>query len=278
MQKNMPLRIERMARVASMAAGLALGWGVPAAAESPLAGRVIRMAEDAGEWPPYTYYERVDGKPTRKVIGYSVDVVDRIMNRHGLAYEVELLPWKRVMTYLDAGGDYLCALNATWSPEREQNYLLSRPYYETTAHYFYSKKRYPHGLPIRQISDLRNYKAGGMLGYNYSHYGMEPGQVDDNAKNLTQLMAKLHAGRIDVALENIENVVGYCLTVSDVLADGTIGYAPVPGIEPVKFHMLFPKSPSGAELKRIIDEGIEQMEASGELERLLRKYVAAPNP
>jgi len=37
-----------------------------------LKGKTISICDDGAEWPPYTYYKRVDGKKSKEIIGFSV--------------------------------------------------------------------------------------------------------------------------------------------------------------------------------------------------------------
>ena len=238
-----------------------------------LKGITIHIAEDGAEWPPYTYYERVNGKATNEIVGYSIDVIDTIFKKNGINYTVELLPWKRALSEVKGGKNYQLILSASYNEERAKNYYMSIPYYSTNPYYFYSKKNNPKGIVINSNDDFKKYKIGGLLGYNYDSCGVDKDLIDTGAKNYSQLVKKLKANRFDLFYEQFEAIAGYSTITEDILNDKDLVYAPLSYLESANFHMLMPKSEVGAELKKIIDEGISSMEKSGELKKLLKKYV-----
>ena len=233
----------------------------------------LKICDDGSEWPPYTHFERVNGKKTNKIIGFSVEVISTILKAEGLQHEIELPPWSRCLKSIREGNDFVMALNASYSEERRRSYWMTNPYYSTTNYYFYSKATYPEGLNVKKKADLLNYKICGMHGYNYSTYGVAKNQIDQQAHDFTQLINKLHRKRCDLFLEKYEILVGFSAIGKNYLSDSNLGSAVVPEMKSTPFYMLISKKVSyGKELKELINRGVERMKRNGKMEELMKKY------
>ncbi len=241
---------------------------------STLKGSTIHVCEDGAEWPPYSYFKRVNGQPTKEVVGLAVDIVGTIFKKAGVGLSIELLPWARCQKELITGNAYQLALNASYSELRAKTYHLSRPYYSTTNYYFYSKKVHPTGLKIEQLADLKNYKVCGLFGYNYETYGLASGSIDQGAYSFPSVIGKVHAGRCDLFLEKYQVMAGFGATGQPFLDDENLGRAPVPGMAPTQFYMMLTRSGEHAdELLKLVNDGLLELETSGELGRLTKKYL-----
>lgn len=235
----------------------------------------IAICEDGSEWPPYTYFERREAKKTERIVGFAVDVVHDIFSRHGIAYSLELIPWARCQAEVKLGKNYQMALNLSYSEERSRSYLLSRPYYQTTNYYFYSRRQYPHGLLIASAADLKKYAVCGLLGYNYAGYGLKAGEVDQQAKDFPMVIAKLHNRRCDLFVEKLEIMAGFLAIGETFTLDKDLGRAAIPGMESAPFHMaISPLMPQAALLRKLLDAELTQMENSGKLKALWQKYAS----
>jgi len=239
----------------------------------PAFSRTIAICDDEAEWPPYTFYIRKDGKPTKEISGYSVDIIKLILDEQKIKYTIKLLPWKRCQFLLSAGTvDIL--LNASYSEERDQKYYLSASHYQTMPYYFYSKKKHPKGLAVQKLADLKKYQAGGLLGYNYMIYGLEDHNIDLGAGNFDQIFKKLEFGRFDFFIEQLAIITGLKSIGKDYLKGDNIGYQLVPEMKPTYFHMLFTKNEEGLKLQKIVNSGLEKMKKDGTLDNLLKKYFS----
>jgi len=255
---------------------LALATVVPGPpwAAGTVHGATIHICDDGAEWPPYTFYKRSGGVATKELTGFAVDVVTAILQKAGQHADIKLLPWARCQNELLTGTDYQMALNASYNDKRAKLYHLSRPYYRTTNYYFFSRKVHPTGLRIEQLADLRHFKVCGLYGYNYETYGLPAGSIDQGSYDFTTLIAKIHAGRCDLFLEKYEVMAGFTATGQPFLADSQLGREPVPGMTPTEFYMMISRQAAGSEqLLKTINVGLAELEASGQLARLLKKYL-----
>lgn len=235
----------------------------------------IAICDDGNEWPPYSYYARVEGKKTRQLAGYAVDVIDEIFARHKVRYSIDLIPWTRCQAVAIIGKEYGMVLNMTYNARRARSFYLSRPYYFANTYYFYSRRNHPDGLSIRSPADLGNYRVCGVQGYNYEGLGIDAEQIDQGAKDFVALVAKLEIGRCSLFLEKDQVMAGFAGIGKDYLSGHDIGKAPLPGVKPTAFHFgVSKRHPQGATLRKVIDDDLRRMEASGRLEELLKKSTA----
>ncbi len=248
------------------------GGATAAVAPSTLS---VAICDDENEWPPYSYYERVDGKKTAHVVGFAVDVIHDIFNRNGVDYSIDLIPWSRCLAVSSLGRDYAMVFNLSYNSERAKTFLLSRPYYATTSYYYYSRRQHPRGLAINSLADLKKYRVCGVQGYNYNGYGLSPGEVDQGARSFTALISKMQLGRCALFLEKDEVMTGYAAIGKNYLADPDIGKAPIPGMKPDLFYFGVSKRYAHAEeIHAMIDAALLKMESSGKLAELWRKASA----
>lgn len=229
----------------------------------------VKICEDAGGWPPFIY-----ASDKGAAIGVSVDIADRIFSRLGRKYDIHLLPWKRCLAAVLQGTQYTMILNASYNPERAENYLFSDAYYYIHPYYFYSLEHRAERPPIQNASDLKNYAMGGILGYNYSYYGLEESDIDNGGiYNLEALIHRLKSGQFDFFVENLEVVAGHFLVKGNPEGLRTLGYHPIPGLEPTPFYMLFSKTDQGRELQQAVNRVLSELQAEGELERILKRQL-----
>jgi polar amino acid transport system substrate-binding protein len=263
---------------AAIVMGIVLASGLCHAvgAQHELKNVVIGICDDMDEWPPYIYYERSAGKKSDKLIGYSIDVIKEIFARHQIRYTVALIPWARCLAEVKAGTTYQMTLNPSYSPERDRDFWMTRPYYAANNYYYFSRRHYPHGLPVKGIADLKRYRACGILGNNYTMYGFQRGELDQGTNDFPALIAKLDRGRCDIFMEKYEVMLGFLAIGKRYLADPDLGRAPIPGMSSTPFHMAVSRAyPEGKALRDLIDRELEQMETSGRLATLLKN--ATPN-
>lgn len=255
------------------APGSIAGGGAGAALPDKL---TISVCDDDAEWPPFTFYRRADGVKTKKIIGSAVDALDRILRPAGISYTIELLPWKRCQLEIMAGTRYQLALNASYSAERERDFLLSRPFYRLTSQYFYSRKQHPEGLAIKGPADLKRYRVCGLAGYNYSTYGLIPEEMELGYNGFANMIAKLHAGRCDLFVEKREIIQGFTVVdpeMARLLADPQFAAGTLPGVRDAPFHMIVSRAvPYGQALQQLLDVGIAELEASGEMQKIMARY------
>ncbi|MBB5020236.1 polar amino acid transport system substrate-binding protein [Chitinivorax tropicus] len=259
------------------ALGLLILAAHPAAVADALPDNtLITICEDVQEWPPFTYLERdANGKRGKVLKGYSIDVLHAILDKAKVRFQVKLQSWARCLAEGKLGLRYQMLQNASLSKERARDYLISRPYYSLTSHYFYSKRRFPDGLKLDGLAELYQFKACGVWGFNYEHYGYPPGRIDQDAPNLHTVIKRLHLMSCDLFVEKIEVIEGFKIVGIDYFSDPDLASAPLPGIEPTPFHFMVPRSyPHAQALLKLLNTGISELEQTGRLQKIWHTHLA----
>lgn len=233
--------------------------------------KLIKVCDDGEEWPPYAYYERVEGKKSQNIVGYSVDLLKEIVAAKDIQISVELIPWSKCLNDLHEG-KYDMTLNAGFNSERNHSYLMSRAFYTVTPVYFFDNSKKPPLL--ESVTDLKKYKLCGVKGYNYrAGFMLDKNSIDLTSTSIMQAFQGIKSGKCDLVPERLEPVVGYkIIKIYDYEADG-ISYRVIPRMEPVTFHMMVSKKISySKELFEMINQGIKDLEHSEKNNALLKKY------
>ncbi len=242
--------------------------------DGPAPVGTVRICDDANEWPPYTFAERRNGLASGMLSGYSVELIRLILERRGISHAIELLPWKRCLMEVKEGTRYQMLLNASATPMRERDYLLSLPYHQTHSYVFFDRKRYPQGLSLKSVDDLQHYVLGGIRGYAYPM--LSDAQRDNMLRtgSYASLFRMLQLGRVEMLVEDYEAMRGLERTGTLPSLDAAgIAALPLPGTPPLQYHMMFSRDARGAALRQLVNEELAKLQQSGELQRLQQRYL-----
>jgi len=249
----------------------------PVFAEGLKKGDTIHVCGDGAGWPPYHFYKRENGKKTKEIIGYDIEVLNSIFKKHGIKVIFNMLPWNRCLELTEGGHHYKIALSAAYSKERDTKFLMTRDYYKISPYYFYSRNKYQKGMDITAKEDFLQYKVCGLFGYAYAGFNLPLIKIDRSAKKFDFVIEKTHKGRCDLFIARYEILAGFAQIGVNYL-ERDLGYAPIPGATLEKFHMLISRNYKHSnQLKKIIDSGIAEMEKSGKLKEILEKYIGISN-
>lgn len=227
----------------------------------------IKICDDDGGWPPYTY---ADPKNKENVIGAATDIVKEILKRAGNVGKVTLMPWKRCLGEVESGASSML-INASYNDERAKKYLVSKPYYTIASGLVYLSSKFPQKPEIKTVDEMKKYKYCGLLGYNYDMYKLPAENLDMQAKDEDQRFKKLRAGRCDFILADLEILKGF-VKMGQVNMDGTDSI-PIPESKPKEFHMLISRAESAGEpLLKTLDEGLEKLKADGTYTKIFTNY------
>lgn len=255
--------MKKLITASVLLAGLALSSSAMALERNSLSA-----CGDGGGWPPYHYFDN-----NRVVIGYDVDVLDKIFTPLGTSISVELPPWSRCLHETKLG-NYDIAISASYSEERERDFILTDYYYTMQPSYVYSSITYPNGLPVNTAQDLDKLRTCGLQGYSYTGFGVDDSKVRKQGQTFNQLVQMIAAGRCDVFLVRSEVLAGFRVAEGvDHLANGLKAVS-IPGVDKENFHMLISRSiADGLEIKAFFDSGLSELRESGLLEQMIQKYI-----
>ena len=233
--------------------------------------KLVNVCDDIDEWPPYTYYKRINKTATSEIVGYSVDFLNSILKFNNLKADYTLLPWPRCLEGVK-NGTYDLALNASLSPEREKEFLISDPYYVLTESYIFKKSK-PE-IKITTTADFKKRKICGQDGYNYTYMGIQNTDILYSVKSLDSAVKMIKSDRCDLIPVNNEVLVGYkAIGNESYLDDKDLQIDLIPGVPGTKYYMFFNKTrPKGLQLKKLVNDGILKNKNSKFLKDLSQKY------
>ena len=179
-----------------------------------LEGVTLNVCGDGAEWPPYIYWQRdKNGEKTSKIVGYTVDLLSRVLSEANVTVKFFLPPWKRCLEKSVDNSQYTIALDASYSKEREKTYLLTRDYYHITPKIFYLKKNFPKGLPkFKSAANIFNIGTiCGLFGYNYEGFskGIDNNKINMDAKNFDSLTQMVASNRCKAFIARYEILAGF---------------------------------------------------------------------
>lgn len=230
----------------------------------------LRFCADNAQWPPFSYSDS-----NGVMQGFTVDLLKRIAVQLSIDIQIDQLPWRRCLIAAEKGLQYQVAIDASASPARATTFLLSRAYYQLTPYFFYSRRQFPEGISITRGQELGQFGTlCGLPGYNYSNFALDQTPIYDGTMNFNALVAMTHLGRCAVFIGRYEIVAGMGLLGQDLLADPDLAYEPIPDATAEPFYLLISRNIDHPEaLKQRLDEALESLTQSGELDRLRRAYL-----
>lgn len=204
---------------------------------------------ESGLKPPYL---ELDEK--RQPVGIMVERLELILDEAGLSYQHILLPWGRCLQAVAEGKADLVP-NASYKTERASYAHYSDPAYSSQLALYYSQLRFPEPPQINDIEELKLFRVGGMIGFNYSFYEDQM-ELHSLVRRRAQLIEMLKRERIDFAV--LQKAVVDALTKRGELDLNTIASIPEP-VHPEKhYHILVSKqTPNATALVDTINLGLK---------------------
>ena len=220
--------------------------------------RQIQICGMEGEWPPYAYFKRENGKITGEVVGSSISTIKKILGKHHISATITLIPWRRCLAEV-ASGRYAMLLDASVNAERERSYLISRTFYTLHDVYFYSANR--PAPKIETVADLRIVKICGEAGFNYLNFDVPQNEIDAESSSFKNAMDKLKAGRCDAVLGRLEIAAGHrYVNGIDYTQSTEFEWRTLPGTSESTFHIMISRNvPFASELLDLINRELADL-------------------
>ena len=219
---------------------------------------VLRVGTE-GVYAPFSYHDPATGQLT----GYDVDVARAVADKLGVNVEFVETPWDSIFAALEANRFDVVANQVTITPERQQLYDLSDPYaigegvIVTRAD----------DDSITSLDDLAGRTAAQSTTSNWAQVARDAGARVEAVEGLTQAMALLSQGRVDVVVNDSLSIYAYLAETNDtaVKIAATTGERSEQGFAARKDSGMLP------ELNRAIGE----LKADGTLAEISQKYLRA---
>jgi len=146
------------------------------------------------EWPPYNY--TVDGK----LQGVSTEVVEAVLIKSGLSYDVKVYPWARAYQYAQQNPNVLI-YTISRTKEREKLFTWVGPIVPRTISLFKLKTN---SLEFSSLDDIEKYRVG-LIRNEPTHELIKNkglGNRLEILKSHTQKLKMLLHGRVDLITGN----------------------------------------------------------------------------
>lgn len=234
--------------------------------------RQLKACGDINEFPPYTYFERHDGKLTEAVAGFNVDYLAGVLGAGKRSVTVDLLPWKRCLL-LGSQGRYDMVLDVSGQAARQRDFYIAESHYSIRPIMMFSEKMPPPPGDTPEV--LAHYSRCEVLGWDYSLYNLRPDQGSvTNPSTLDGALRMLRIGRCQVMVHNLELVLGMRQVGKQELLEG-LTYRYISWLPTYELHIAVTRQkPYALRLVELLNRGRLDMKKSGEMQRLQRKYLS----
>lgn len=211
-------------------------------------------------YPPFQYLE--DGKPK----GFKLDILREAFSRAGHTFEVDFLPWARVLKYIELGkADFT---TGEWQKDRTEYATFSEiPLFNSTISLFTKK-----GSNIAYADDISALEKYAFITVNKYTYGRNFNNAIENgiltniysAPDSNSAVAMLHNNRGDILISNRHVAIAVARHAN--IEGSLVELTPPISISPT--HVIYTKERDLRRLSRLIDKALLDMTADGTMERL----------
>jgi polar amino acid transport system substrate-binding protein len=242
-----------------LGAATLLSFGLPRITRAKVASLIVNYYND---FPPFSYVDS-QGKMT----GFFVDCLEEVLNRRcGIALTHRGLPWARAQQEVkDSQADAF--LTFISDARREYVHFSSEVVLERSNGIVFAKNN-PNADRIRKIAtpeDLKQFSVG-------TYYGdsrldtLFTGMSVDLATDLTQVLKKIEAGRVDLAVTNNWQYFARLANILDKF--DSVPFGPLS-----KYYFGVRKShPDCIEILHKFDKALVATRADGTLGRIITSH------
>lgn len=189
---------------------------------------------------------------------------------------VRKLPWKRCLTLAGMGKIDL-VLNVPTGQIDPTPFVITEAYVQMHSVYFVAKTRWPNGIRIDNLQNLRSYRVCGLMGNRYDSYGLPTEIVDRGANNYGSLIGKLEAGYCDLFIEKREVINGllkFDRQLADQFARSSLWVRDLPEDSPIGLHVAISKlSPHRGWALEQLNAGIARLTSKGMILRWVKEHM-----
>jgi len=236
-----------------------VGSGVAAAEETSL-----QLCAD--EWMPY------NGTSDPQRPGYAIELTRAIFEPKGIKVEFSAMPWEKALAAVRSG-EKSGAIGAN----KQEGAGLVLPNEKIGAPSLCLMTRAESKWTYDNLSSFRNVRFGAIKDYSYwpdldAYIARSTGGkgivMAEGESPLDDLMKKLQGGDVDVLGESEPVLLWYLRSHG---LDRTKFRVVYKG-EPDPIFIAFAATADGRRFAGLLDEGIRALRASGELEKILKRY------
>lgn len=237
-----------------------------ASAAKPLEGKHLKMAVSP-TFPPFEF-EQLDDKGNAQIVGFDIDMVNKIAEDLGFTYELVHTNFKGLMGELAGARVDFVVSGMSPTDERKKTVDFSEPYYYCQTSIIQYK-----GTNIKHVADLKGKKIAASFGTQYCDFAEAAGAQVAAMDSSTYSMQELLSGRV-------EGVVQDAASASvRVKEHPELEYFVLPQeeMDSVRganvsscFAAVFPK---GSSLEPLFTEEIRKFSQDGTLKGIYEKWI-----
>ena len=233
--------------------------------ESPAAGTSLTSIQDEGvitvgtegTYRPFTFHEGGSGDLT----GYDVEVMEAVGEELGVEVEFEETQWDAIFAGLDAGRFDVIANQVSITPEREADYLFSKPYTVSPGVIVVKDG----DTSIESFDDLAGKTTAQSLTSNWYELAKDSGANIENVEGWAQAVTLLKQGRVDATVNDELTFLDYQNTEGDTSLD-----IAVTTDEEARNALTFRKGSD--DLVVAVDKALDTLRKDGTLAEISEKY------
>jgi ABC-type amino acid transport substrate-binding protein len=233
---------------------------LPVAAEAYVAG--------SAAWKPYAFED-----DKGRLRGLAVDITRRVMQLAHVNAIFVTYPVNRLQSMLQKGEIDLNYADALiWnSPEERQHYVFSKPYSVVSEHLYFLADNPASGQPIEQLDHLT---IGTVRGYTYA-------TLDPSLE--MHRFERLETSQDDALIKLLQSRRVDAIAMVDDIFDGLISTS---RLDPAQFRrgaklseapLVIKLQPEHAQWLGQINQAIDTLRSTGELESIRRRYLPGSN-
>lgn len=237
---------------------------------APVSSYAETISIVADEWCPYNCAKGTAAS------GFMIEIAKKIFGDHGITIEYSTMPWEQAIEETRQG-KHTAIVGASKNdaadfifPTLEQGWMQNQ--------FFVKKGSAWHYLGKDSLSQV---VIGVAAGYTYG--ATVDGYIQANRNNLSRVqmasgddvlavnVKKLLGDKVGVVIEDV-HVMGYYLAQSK-LQDKIAVAGKIPISDQNNLYIAFsPKEKSAKQYAKMLDEGMAEIRANGELAKILAKY------
>jgi polar amino acid transport system substrate-binding protein len=210
-------------------------------------------------------YKPFQFEQSGKIVGFDVDLIDLVAKKLGVTQEIVDTPFEGIQSGedLNARKCDIAAAAMTITPERQEKIDFSAPYFDANQALLVEK-----GSGIKSFDDLNGQTLGvqsGTTGKDYAEENAAPKGVElKDYEDLALELTSVKNGQVPAAINDIPVLLDYVKANPEleVAAQFETG-------EQYGFGM---KKGTSAELKKVVDQVIEQAKGDGTYDRIYKKW------
>ena len=213
-------------------------------------------------WPPM---EMLDAN--KQPEGFSTDYLRAMGKAAGFEVEVRNIAWDGIFGGVATGQYDIVASSVTITPERQQQFDFSAPYYEVVQAVVL-----PAGKSIKSLAELKGKKVGGQIGttgifvMRKANAGADIKEYDDVGLAIQDMLG----GRLDAVICDDPVALYYVNKKADTAGKLNISFK-----TEEKEYYGFTVRQGRKDLVEKLNKGIKEVKASGVEAKLLQKWMGA---